>query len=73
MTCEFCDSEIKIHTSLCSNCGKFGRNIPEYIKYHNLDIPEGRVSDFNWLKRNAGIRNSDHPAFPRLMEMLKQV
>mgnify|MGYP006888281222 CR=1 FL=1 len=72
MKCEFCDTPVKLHTGLCSGCWKFGRTITEYIRYHELDIPEWRIHDVQWLRRNAGIRNSDHPAFPRLMEMLKQ-
>lgn len=73
MKCEFCNSDVQIHTQLCNGCGRFGRTISQYIVYHELDIPEQRTNDFNWLRRNAAIRNSNNPAFPRLMEMLKQV
>ena len=73
MNCEFCNSKVNLHTAFCSNCGRFGRTISEYIKYHKLDVPEFRLDDINWLRRNVGVRNSNHPAYPRLIEMLKQV
>lgn len=73
MTCEFCNQPIVLHTQLCSNCGRFGRTISQYIKYHELDVPESRLNNINWLKRNVGIRNSKHPALPRLIQMLKQI
>ena len=38
-----------------------------------MDLPIERVNkcDYRWLLRNAGIRNSNHPNFPELMDFLK--
>lgn len=39
-----------------------------------MDLPIERVNncDYRWLLRNAGIRNSNHPNFPELVEFLKR-
>lgn len=73
MNCEYCNHIVKSHVALCSNCGRFGRTIPEYIRWHELDIPENRINDIHWLKRNAGIHNYNHPTYPRLIQMLKEI
>lgn len=36
----------------------------------DMDIPAKRTSDIGWLKRNLGIRNSEHPNFNRAIELL---
>lgn len=38
-----------------------------------MDLPTHRVltHDYHWIKRNAGIRNSNHPNFQALMEFIK--
>lgn len=70
MTCEYCNHPVQSYVALCSNCYRFGRNISQYITFHQLDIPVGRLNDIPWLIRNAGFYNDKHPAYPRLMEML---
>ena len=43
------------------------------IKITNgMDLPKYRRLnfDYEWLHRNAGIRNSQHPNYPKLMKFL---
>lgn len=39
-----------------------------------MDLPPKRVQtrDYQWLIRNAGIRNANHPNYNELMEFLKR-
>jgi hypothetical protein len=37
-----------------------------------MDIPILRRRDVRWLIRNVGVRNSDHPDFLKLIDLLKQ-
>lgn len=37
-----------------------------------MDVPEHRKGDFQWLIRNLGIRNSQHPYFEAVMNQLKK-
>ena len=36
-----------------------------------MDIPQERLHDWNWLIRNLGIRNSNHPNFQEAKQMIK--
>lgn len=39
-----------------------------------MDLPKHRVlnHDYHWIKRNACIRNANHPKFNELMEFIKR-
>ena len=44
---------------------------------HSMDIPNKRknvddASNISWLLRNIAIRNSSHPQFKEVIELLKQ-
>lgn len=38
-----------------------------------MDVPEHRVDDYQWLLRNLAFRNSDHPDFQRVIQFIKQM
>jgi hypothetical protein len=38
-----------------------------------MDIPEGRIHDFFWLRRNLAFNNSEHPDFEEAIRILKQI
>ena len=35
-----------------------------------MDVPAGRMSDLNWLRRNLPIRNGDNPNFAEAMRLI---
>lgn len=39
-----------------------------------MDLPKYRVlnHDYRWIKRNACVRNANHPKFNELMEFIKR-
>lgn len=36
----------------------------------DMDVPEQRKTDIHWLKRNLGIRNSNHPNFNQVIALI---
>jgi hypothetical protein len=36
----------------------------------DMNVPEGRIRDLNWLHRNLGISNSEHSNYQRVMDIL---
>lgn len=69
--CEFCNTEKTNQLSLCSGCGRFGRNLKECLIFYNFNVPESRMADFHWLRRNIQFQNSDNPEFNRVLNILK--
>ena len=39
----------------------------------DMDVPDQRINDYGWLRRNLGINNSNHPQFRRAMDILKKL
>jgi len=39
----------------------------------NMDVPEGRKNDLNWLARNLAIRNSEHPDFTKAKNLVSEL
>lgn len=39
----------------------------------DMDIPENRKRDWGWLRRNLGIRNSNHEHFDEAISVLKTI
>lgn len=39
----------------------------------DMDVPPDRFNDINWLNRNFGIRNQNHPKFPEAKEMIRNL
>jgi hypothetical protein len=39
---------------------------------NDMDVPEQRKTDFRWLNRNLGIRNSEHPNFRESMNIIQK-
>lgn len=37
-----------------------------------MDVPEARKTDFGWLLRNLGIRNSNHPDFEKAIGLIRE-
>lgn len=37
-----------------------------------MDVPEQRKTDFDWLLRNLGIRNSSHADFSEAIGLIKE-
>ncbi len=49
--------------------------VEEFLRLvEGMDLPTQRVinHDYRWIKRNAGIRNANHPNFPKLMNFIKR-
>ena len=40
---------------------------------NTMNIPELRKNDFNWLIRNLGIGNFDHPNLKEALELIKNL
>jgi len=38
---------------------------------NTMNIPESRKNDFNWLIRNLGIQNRNHPHLREALELIK--
>ena len=38
---------------------------------NTMNIPESRKDDFNWLLRNLGIKNINHPDLKEALELIK--
>lgn len=38
-----------------------------------MKVPSKRVEDIDWLNRNLGTHNSDHPNFPQAIEIIKRL
>jgi hypothetical protein len=47
------------------------KRLNEILK--TMDIPEGRIHDTFWLRRNLMFNNKDHPDFEEAIRILKQV
>jgi len=57
--------------------GKNKMKMPTEIRLeqilNTMDIPESRKQDFNWLIRNLGIRNINHPDLREALELIKNL
>lgn len=38
-----------------------------------MDVPSSRVRDWNWLLRNLGIRNRNHPEYRDTILLIKEM
>jgi hypothetical protein len=38
---------------------------------NNMDVPENRRTDLNWLNRNLGIKNNEKPGYEEAMRLIK--
>ena len=38
-----------------------------------MDVPGTRQTSIHWLARNLAVRNSNHPNFPRAMELVTEL
>ena len=43
------------------------------VLIENMDVPEMRRNDLNWLSRNLAIRNSDNPGFELAETLIKSL
>lgn len=39
----------------------------------NMDVPEGRKNDLNWLARNLAIRNAEHLDFVKAKNLISEL
>lgn len=69
--CEFCNTEKTNQLGLCSGCGRFGRNLKECLVFYEFNVPEMRMNDIDWLRRNLTFQNSENPEIERVLNILK--
>ncbi len=69
--CEFCNTEKTNQLGLCSGCGRFGRDLKECLNFYDFNVPESRIDDLSWLRRNIQFQNSDNPEISRVLNILK--
>ena len=70
--CEFCNYEKTNQLGICSGCGRFGRNLKECLIFYNFNVPELRMNDIQWLRRNITFQNSDNPEINRILNILRK-
>ena len=66
--CSVCDTEFEDADQLIDHITLNHSELGDLLK--NMDIPELRRNDIQWIKRNLPFNNSNHPDFAQAWKLL---
>ena len=68
IVCGMCDTQFESNDQLMDHVVLNHSELGDLLK--NMDIPELRRNDINWIKRNLPFKNSQHPDFAQAWKLL---